>query len=55
MSINSVSNNDQMPIFAYNRLLEVFGSLENKKLVFLGVSYRGDVEIPGILQLKHFY
>ena len=38
MSINSVSNNDQMPIFAYNRLLEVFGSLENKKLVFLGVS-----------------
>lgn len=43
MSINSVSTNDQMPIFAYNRLLEVFGSLENKKLVFLGVSYRGDV------------
>ena len=43
MSINSVSSNDQMPIYAYDRLLQVFGSLENKKLAFLGVSYRGDV------------
>jgi nucleotide sugar dehydrogenase len=43
MSVNSVSNNDQMPIFAFNRLVEVFGSLEGKKVAFLGVSYRGDV------------
>tara|TARA_B110000008_G_scaffold277793_1_gene319925 strand:+ start:992 stop:2485 length:1494 start_codon:yes stop_codon:yes gene_type:complete len=43
MSINSVSINDQMPIFAYKRLVEVFGSIENKNIVFLGVSYRGDV------------
>lgn len=43
MSIKSVSSNDQMPIYAFDRLLKVFGSLENKKLVFLGVSYRGDV------------
>lgn len=43
MSENSVSNNDQMPIFAFNRLVEVFGSLKGKKVAFLGVSYRGDV------------
>ena len=38
-----MSINDQMPIFAYKRLVEVFGSIENKNIVFLGVSYRGDV------------
>ena len=43
MSVNSVSNNDQMPIFAFNRLVEVYGSLKGKKVAFLGVSYRGDV------------
>lgn len=43
MSTNSVSTNDQMPIFAFNRLIEVFGNVEDKKLLFLGVSYRGDV------------
>ena len=43
MSVNSVSNNDQMPVFAFNRLVEVFGSLKGKKVAFLGVSYRGDV------------
>jgi UDP-N-acetyl-D-glucosamine dehydrogenase len=43
MSINSVSINDQMPVFAFNRLVDVFGNLENKKITFLGVSYRGDV------------
>jgi UDP-N-acetyl-D-glucosamine dehydrogenase len=43
MSIKSVSNNDMMPSFAYERLLEVFGSVCNKKVTFLGVSYRGDV------------
>lgn len=43
MSVSSVSNNDQMPIFAFNRLVEVFGNLEGKKVAFLGVSYRGDV------------
>jgi nucleotide sugar dehydrogenase len=43
MSVSSVSNNDQMPVFAFNRLVEVFGSLKGKKVAFLGVSYRGDV------------
>jgi len=43
MSIESVSTNDQMPRYAFNRLLEVFGELKNKKVIFLGVSYRGDV------------
>ena len=43
MSIKSVSTNDQMPSFAFKRLVEVFGSLSNIKVTFLGVSYRGDV------------
>ena len=43
MSVNGVSVNDQMPVFAFNRLIEVFGDLKDKKVAFLGVSYRGDV------------
>lgn len=43
MSISGVSVNDQMPRFAYSRLLQVFGDVSDKKVVFLGVSYRGDV------------
>ena len=43
MSINGVSVNDQMPQFAYNRLVQVFGDVSGKKVTFLGVSYRGDV------------
>lgn len=43
VSINGVSINDQMPIFAFNRLVDVYGSLDGKKIVFMGVSYRGDV------------
>ena len=43
MSINGVSINDQMPKFAFKRLVEVFGDVSGKKVVFLGVSYRGDV------------
>ena len=43
MSVNSVSTNDQMPVYAYERLKEVFGSLHGTHVVFLGVSYRGDV------------
>ncbi len=43
MSINGVSINDQMPKFAFNRLVKVFGDVANKKVTFLGVSYRGDV------------
>jgi len=43
LSIKSVSINDQMPIFAFDRLLEVFGDLENNKVTFFGISYRGDV------------
>lgn len=43
MSINGVSVNDQMPNFAFNRLVQVFGDVSDKKVTFLGVSYRGDV------------
>jgi UDP-N-acetyl-D-glucosamine dehydrogenase len=43
MSVESVSTNDQMPVFAYKRLKSVFGQLDDQKIVFLGVSYRGDV------------
>ena len=43
MSINGVSINDQMPFFAFNRLVEVFGDVSDRKVAFLGVSYRGDV------------
>ena len=43
MSINGVSVNDQMPKFAFKRLVQVFGDISDKKVAFLGVSYRGDV------------
>ena len=43
MSIKSVSINDQMPRYCFNRLVDVYGKLNNKTLCFLGVSYRGDV------------
>ena len=43
MSVNSVSVNDQMPVFAFDRLVKVFGDLKDKKVTFLGVSYRGDI------------
>lgn len=43
MSVNGVSVNDQMPVFAFNRLVQIFGCLSGKRVAFLGVSYRGDV------------
>jgi len=43
MSVNSVSLNDQMPVFAFSRLVQVFGDLKGKNVSFLGISYRGDV------------
>jgi len=43
MSIYGVSVNDQMPKFAFDRLVHVFGDISDKKIAFLGVSYRGDV------------
>ena len=42
-SVRSVSVNDQMPVFAYQRLKKVFGSLHDLNVVMFGVSYRGDV------------
>ena len=38
-----MSINDQMPRYAFERLVQVFGKLRNKRVTFLGVSYRGDV------------
>lgn len=43
MSIDGVSVNDQMPIFAFKRLVQIFGDVRDKRVAFLGVSYRGDV------------
>ena len=43
MSLSGVSVNDQMPKFAFIRLVQVFGDVSGKKVTFLGVSYRGDV------------
>ena len=43
MSVNCVSINDQMPVYAYKRLREVFGELKQLRVGFFGVSYRGDV------------
>lgn len=43
MSVSSVSVNDQMPIYAFNRMVELFGSFADQLVVFLGVSYRGDL------------
>ena len=43
MSVKSVSINDQMPVFAYQRLKLIFGPLEKLKVVLFGISYRGDV------------
>ena len=42
-SVRSVSINDQMPVFAYRRLKQVFGSIQNLNIVLFGASYRGDV------------
>ena len=43
MSVNSVSINDQMPVYVYKRLRDVFGELKKLRVGFFGVSYRGDV------------
>ena len=43
MSVDSVSINDQMPLFAYKRLRSIFGNLKDFRVAFFGVSYRGDV------------
>lgn len=43
MSIKSVSTNDQMPRYAFERLINVFQETSNKNILMLGVSYRGDV------------
>ena len=43
MSVKSVSMNNQMPRFAFERLIKVFGDITGLKIAFLGVSYRGDV------------
>ena len=54
MSINSVSINDRMPRYALKRLNDVFGSLHQKKVTFLGISYRGDVGDSRFSPVKPF-
>ena len=55
MSIKSVSNNDQMPVFAFERLKNIYGDLKNKKIVLLGVSYRGNVGDTRYSPVEKFY
>ena len=43
MSKASVSSNDQMPRFAFERLIKIYGNITNKNILLLGISYRGDV------------
>ncbi len=43
ISVQAVSINDQMPVYAFTRLQNVFGNLAGKNVAILGVSYRGDV------------
>lgn len=43
LSERSVATNDAMPLFAFNRLTEVYGDLSRRRVAVLGVSYRGDV------------
>ncbi len=43
MSVNSVSTNDQMPKYAFERMIDIFGNIEDKNIALLGISYRGDV------------
>lgn len=43
VSESAVSINDQMPRYAYEFLARRLGSLESKRVLLLGVSYRGDV------------
>lgn len=54
-TVQSVSINDQMPRFAFNRLLEVYGEIRNKRLAFLGVSYRGDVGDTRFSPVENLY
>ena len=52
----SVQINDQMPLFAFNFLKEKFeGSLKNKNVLLLGVSYRGDVADTRYSPVEPFY
>ena len=43
MSVESVSTNDQMPRYAFERMKDVFGDIKQKNILLLGVAYRGDV------------
>lgn len=43
MSVESVSTNDQMPRYAFERMKDVFGDVKQRNVLLLGVSYRGDV------------
>ena len=42
-SVNCVTTNDRMPLYAFERLVRVCGNLKGKHVAVLGVSYRGDV------------
>lgn len=53
MSVRSVSTNDQMPVFAYKRLLSIFGSITGADILLFGVSYRGDVGDTRFSPVEH--
>jgi UDP-N-acetyl-D-glucosamine dehydrogenase len=55
MSVESVSTNDQMPFFAFQRLKEIIRNIGEKKITLLGVSYRGDVGDTRFSPVEPFY
>ena len=53
MSENAVKVNDQMPRFAFDYFKSKYlDKISGKKVMFLGVSYRGDVGDTRFSQLK---
>lgn len=52
---NAISVNDQMPRYAFNFLKKMHSDIANKNILFLGVSYRGDVGDTRSAPVKLFY
>ena len=56
-SINGVETNDKMPLFAYSFLKKTLKmkSFKNKRILLLGISYRGDVGDTRFSPVEYFY
>lgn len=54
-SVQAVRINDQMPVFAFSFLNHAIGDLHGKRVLLLGVSYRGDVGDTRFSPVAPFY